>query len=695
MTSRVGEDEAMSKPAMWTQLRSSVFLSDEELGKKDDDHQLAGTAVLRNPHWQPATTTRSRRLLKRIAVLFLAAIGLWLVSRDILLDLGYGDHRKSRYSYSGLSGSGDTVPYKQHGPAVGNTKPSDTAAVKPAPSVPDHSFNGPIKFHDLAVSLHAISKLRGSFPVNKNILFMTANLKTASVLLPMACEMGRERRNHVHFALLSRDMIGMEDLQQINGLDDSCEIHFHDARPDFVSTSSDTRLQYATARALFHINTYMHPQVIIIDSTEQEESWFKKGAKLQGDFMGTPVIELPDNAAKRLGWLTKLDSSSLATWHKINIDILIHAPSTGSGSLGRLLKSLHVADFTAGTMPHLTIELPQVVEQATQRTLQAFRWPPAHMAHTHGNAQMLSLRHRIPRERLTEEESSVRFLESFWPRSEEHSHVLVLSPQVEVTPQFFHYLKFMLLEYRYSGTALSQQWDRQIMGFSMVVPQAFINGTLGFEEPDPLDPERQEGKGGGFLWQAPHSDAVLFMGDKWVELHRFVSQTLERQHDASPPAVLSHKEVGKQYPSWLEHVLRLSQARGYLTVYPGAETASVMATVHRDLARPPEEYWKGVAADEKPKEGLVTLDNDTPVSPLVGILDTLPRRGAFLAYVEMPMLAWKGAVSDLEEVDRSAREYAAIWRMKVGKCDPKSEEAAEQVMGRQKDLFCEGADKVE
>ncbi|KAG7130308.1 hypothetical protein HYQ45_010815 [Verticillium longisporum] len=680
---------------MWTQLRSSVFLSDEELGKKDDDHQLAGTAMLRSSHWQPATTTHSRRLLKRIAVLFLAAIGLWLVSRDILLDLGYGDHRKSRYSYSGLSGSGDTAPYTQHGPAVGNIKTSDTAAAKPAPRVPDHSFNGPIKFHDLAVSLHAIPKLRGSLPVNKNILFMAANLKTASILLPMACEMGRERRNYVHFALLSRDMIDMDDLQQINGIDDSCEIFFHDARPDFVSTSSDTRLQYATARALFHINTYMHPQVIIIDSTEQQEPWFKKGAKLQGDFMGTPVIELPDNAAKRLGWLTKLDSSSLAAWHKISIDILIHAPPTGSGSLGRLLKSLHVADFTAGTMPHLTIELPQVVEKATQRTLQAFRWPPARTAHTYGNAQMLSLRHRIPRERLTEEESSVRFLESFWPRSAEHSHVLVLSPQVEVTPQFFHYLKFMLLEYRYSRIALSQQWDRQIIGFSMVVPQAFINGTLGFEEPDTLDPDQQERKGGGFLWQAPHSDAVLFMGDKWVELHRFVSQTLERQHDASPPAVLSHKEVSKQYPSWLEHVLRLSQARGYLTVYPGAETASVMATVHKDLSQPPEEYWKGVAADETPKEGLVTLDNDIPVSPLVGILDTLPGRSAFLEYVEMPMLAWRGAVSDLQEVDRSAREYAAIWRQKVGKCDPKSEEAAEQLMGRQKDLFCEGADKVE
>ncbi|KAM0275699.1 hypothetical protein ACHAQH_007496 [Verticillium albo-atrum] len=679
-------------PGMWAQLRSSVFLSDEEMGKKDDDHQLAGTTMLRSPHWQPATTTPSRRLLKRIAVLLLATIGLWFVSRDILLDLGQGDHRKSRYSYAELSGAGDPVSYTQHGTRLGNTKTGNAANAKSGPRAPDHSFNGPIKFHDLAVSLHGISNTRGSLPINKNVLFMAANLKTASTLLPMACEMGTAQRNYVHFALLSRDMIEMDDLKQINGIDDSCEIYFHDARPDFVSTSTDTRLQHATARALFHINNYMHPQAIIIDGTELQETWFKKGAMLQGDFMGTPVIELPENAAKRLGWLNRLDSSSLAAWHKVSIDILIHAPPTGSGSLGRLLKSLNEADFAAGTMPHLTIELPQVVEAATQRTLQMFKWPPARIAQTYGNAQMLSLRHRIPRERLTEEESSVRFLESFWPRSTEHSHVLVLSPQVELTPQFFHYLKFTLLEYRYSRTALSQQWDRQIMGLSMILPQTYINGTLGFEEPDPLDPDQQAG--GGFLWQAPHSDAVLFMGDKWVELHRFVSQTLERQHDASPPAVLSKKEVSKQYPSWLEHVLRLSQARGYLTAYPGAETASVMATVHRDLSQPPEEYWKEVAAEGPPKEGVVSIDNDSPAGPLVGILDTLPGKGVFLEYVEMPMLAWRGAVSDLQEVDRSAREYAAIWRQKVGRCDPKSEEAAEQLMGRAKDLFCEGKDRV-
>lgn len=32
----------------------------------------------------------------------------------------------------------------------------------------------------------------------------------------------------------------------------------------------------------------------------------------------------------------------------------------------------------------------------------------------------------------------MRFLESFWPINPKYSHVLVLSPQVEVSPLFFH-----------------------------------------------------------------------------------------------------------------------------------------------------------------------------------------------------------------------------------------------------------------
>jgi hypothetical protein len=135
--------------------------------------------------------------------------------------------------------------------------------------------------------------------------------------------------------------------------------------------------------------------------------------------------------------LTGLISEHSTAWNKISVDILIHAPLSGSGSLIRLLKSLNSADFTAFTIPHLTIELPQQIEDATEKYLENFHWPPAHVQNP-GRVQMLSLRHRIPRQRMTEEESSIRFLESFWPTTPKYSHILVLSPQTELSPQFFH-----------------------------------------------------------------------------------------------------------------------------------------------------------------------------------------------------------------------------------------------------------------
>jgi hypothetical protein len=124
-------------------------------------------------------------------------------------------------------------------------------------------------------------------------------------------------------------------------------------------------------------------------------------------------------------------------WHKLNIDILIHAAPGTSGNLIRLLKSLAAADFSASPAPHLTIELPNKVDAATASFLDTFQWPPASV-YNPTNVRQLTLRHRIHHKGVTEEDSTIRFLESFWPTQPKTSHVLVLSPQVELSPWFFH-----------------------------------------------------------------------------------------------------------------------------------------------------------------------------------------------------------------------------------------------------------------
>lgn len=421
---------------VWAQVRSSIFLSDEEMVKKDDDHHKAGPSMLRNPHWQPAAPVPNRRAFRRVILLALAVLTIWVFLSYVSLDLGFDSNTASRYSYQ-RDHPHYTSPHaggrrSGSGPDLGSKSGGEDAA-----STPEHNFDGPIKFHELAATLRSLAGTRGGLPRNRNVLFMAASLKSAAALLPMACDMGREQRNFVHFALISRDPISMKDLARVNGIDDSCQLYLHDARPDFGEIATDARMHHATTRALFHIQNYMHPQVAIVDASDQEEKWFQKGVRRQADFMGVPVIELPEDGVKQLSWMTKLDSASLAAWDKITIDIVIQAPSSGAGSLLRLLKSLSRMDFSGSTIPHLTIELPATVEPSVQSFLERFRWPPLNVANTR-SSQMLLLRRRIPRERLTEEESSARFLESFWPRTPGYSHVLVLTPQAELTPQFFH-----------------------------------------------------------------------------------------------------------------------------------------------------------------------------------------------------------------------------------------------------------------
>lgn len=63
--------------------------------------------------------------------------------------------------------------------------------------------------------------------------------------------------------------------------------------------------------ALGHINSYMHPQAVIVDNSGTEEEYFLRGVRDRSIELGRTLIELPYNAEQSLIWITRLDSSSL------------------------------------------------------------------------------------------------------------------------------------------------------------------------------------------------------------------------------------------------------------------------------------------------------------------------------------------------------------------------------------------------
>ncbi|KAK0629821.1 hypothetical protein B0T17DRAFT_487064 [Bombardia bombarda] len=682
----------------------SLFLSNEELGKKDDDHKPTKLPPIRAPQWNAARVP-PRKTLKRLAIALAVAVFLYIFIKNIPNDLPIRDRRRPVY-YTGQSDEGDLAAVPKHKPQAAKPNPHSpggpkggsggSAAAERVP--PSSGYNGAVRLPHLAVSLQAIYGTRGSWNANKNVMFAASSLKSAAALLPMACQMGTELRSYVHFALMGGSEISLDDLRTANGIDDSCEVIFHDARPDHPAASTDRRLGYSAERALYHINTYMHPQAVFADGSRTEDYFFLDALRSAAPPLQLSLIELPEGAPSRLGWMTKLDSASLAAWNKVSIDILIHAPPGGSGSLIRLLKSLSAADFTACAIPHLTIELPHKLDPPTAQFLETFRWPPAD-AYNPTHVQQLTLRHRIPRTSLTEEESSVRFLESFWPADPRHSHILVLSPQAELSPRFFHYLKYSVLEYLHSSAAVLQEWDSRLMGISLDLPSTLLDASEPFKAPSlrkNADPRsrpagRLATEPSPFLWQAPNSNAVLYMGQKWIELHGLVSKVLELQHTTSQQLspFFSKKLVSKRYPSWLEHALRLSRARGYWTLYPSQRTASNLAAVHIDLYRAPEEYAQEeeqqVARDISPAAvAEMALAAKSP--PL---LDSLPAGGNLMSFDDMPLLLWDGrSAVKLQDLDAEAADYAAEFRRAVGGCEALGPDELVPRRGSVRDLFC-------
>ncbi|KAK4126122.1 hypothetical protein N657DRAFT_592230 [Parathielavia appendiculata] len=652
----------------------TMFLSHEELGKKDDDHKPTKLPSI-HPRWSAATGTPRSRMLKRLAIAFALGVFIYLFLGNLPTDVPIRDRRRPIYRpefEAGRPSAPGPMPKLTTGrkPQYPNLTPA--RPVQPDAVSLQAAYNGPIVFPRLRSTLQAIHATDGSSPVNKNVLYAAASLKSAALLLPMACQMADELRNYVHFALVGGSEIDLQELRAVNGIDNSCQVIFHDARPDYAGASAPERLRQSSVRALYHIHNHMHPQAVIVDASDLEEDYFLAGFRKQAPVSGIPLIELPEHAHSRLAWTTKLDSSSLAAWDKISIDILINAQPAASGNLIHLLKSLSAADFSAGSVPHLTIELPPDVDGATTEFLKAFQWPPPGSSRP-SYPRQLTLRHRIPQGRLTEEESSVRFIESFWPSSPQYSHVLVLSPQAQVSSQFFNYLKYSVLHYLYSKAALTQEWDSRLLGISLDLPSTHLDGSKPFTPPS--------GKGEiPLLWQAPNSNAALFTGQKWTELHAFVSKLLEFQHRTQPlPSFFTDKLVSRRYPSWLEHALKLSRARGYWTLYPSEATAKSLVTVHSELYRAPEEYERE-AAKEMPGNAPLPVSGRT-------LLESLPRDGSLLPFDEMPLLLWDGRVTELSNLDNAAAAYANEFRRAVGGCQAL---APEDLVAKasMKDLFC-------
>lgn len=204
---------------------SRLWANDEELAKKDDDlnaprHGRNGSNhIPLHGQWQSAVRTPRRSSVTRL-VLILGIVSLLIFAFS------------RRFGAPSTQGLGDRILEKAaSSPSSGSLE--DLAQSLPAgtneyPTV-DHkkTATGPVKLGNLGRSLQSIAATQGKQQRNRNVLFAAASLQSAATLLPIACQMAYEKKNYVHFALMGRSDISMQQLLKVNGIDEECPLIIH------------------------------------------------------------------------------------------------------------------------------------------------------------------------------------------------------------------------------------------------------------------------------------------------------------------------------------------------------------------------------------------------------------------------------------------------------------------------------------
>ena len=201
------------------------FGIDEELGKRDADYKFksrggeggGGGGWSFPPSWLFSTRFRRRRTLT-VIVLFIFATALLRLATKLGSPI---IHRYSDFP-AGVLGdlpAGVGVASKLGPPAREKDYQS--------PEALRFYYDGPIEFPLLPLTLQGASRWGGFLPQNQNVLFATASLKSLAVIIPLACEMARWRRNTVHVAIMGRNDIAIDDLLKVNGVNDQCGVIWH------------------------------------------------------------------------------------------------------------------------------------------------------------------------------------------------------------------------------------------------------------------------------------------------------------------------------------------------------------------------------------------------------------------------------------------------------------------------------------
>ncbi|ORZ01618.1 hypothetical protein BCR43DRAFT_433908 [Syncephalastrum racemosum] len=432
----------------------------------------------------------------------------------------------------------------------------------------------------------------------------------ASALYPLMC-----RFDYTVHAIVTGRYRGLSgDVLQQTLATTGCErVIVHDLDldpPDEHAAATD--VSFGVRRLLLALGS---PPFVYIQGTGA----VPRALEVMGDTL--TGIALPIGQIEHVLWLSKLSYPALQHWNTPEIDIVV-VTDRRPHSLSRLIQSAERSYFLSDRV-NLAIQMEQSSDRVTRMYVNSLQW-------SHGKKLV---RHRIRKGGLMP-----AIIESWYPSSNDNYAVL-LEDDVEVSPLFYAWAKYSILQYRYGDS--SQNARALMFGVSLYSPRSVeLNpeGRRPFHPDNVLRnyyPARIP-----YVSQIPCSWGAVYFPEHWREFHEYLTiRLLDLQQDRLLNVTVPRSRSSRWKKSWKKYFIEMVYLRGYVMLYPNFQEFESFSTNHLETGthiKTPEKRVKTIRdflvplmqrdtiIEQLPQHRLPKFD-DLPVLDLWGLLTTHSR----------------------------------------------------------------------
>ncbi|KAG0180890.1 hypothetical protein DFQ29_009899 [Apophysomyces sp. BC1021] len=387
------------------------------------------------------------------------------------------------------------------------------------------------------------------------LLFVADGPEQALALHPLMCRFTYPV--HVVVTGAIRGLTGRR-LEKVLEESNCSDIIVHD-----VDIIIEDEIMAATSAAfgISRLVQILKPQVLI---HVQKSNYFFQALEVAAKAQDTAIIGLPAEDVRHSLWISELSLDILQHWHSMNINLVV-VTDRRPHALSRLLQSLSRSHLL-GDKVDLTIQMEQSADSVTQSLVNSFVW-------RHGDKLV---RHRIKKGGLMP-----AIIESWYPK-DRHDYAVILEDDVEVSPFFYTWAKYSILQYRYSGNLKASQL---MYGVSMYSPrniELLPQGRRPWNAEKVLSPRYPSHM--PYVSQVPCSWGAVYFPEHWREFHTYLTARLEDEKNEHLLNITVPRSRSVRWKkSWKKYFIELVYLRAYVMLYPNFQRFESFSTNHLEF----------------------------------------------------------------------------------------------------------------